>query len=63
MKATIEEEKQKRADAEKEQEDLLVLLNELSKKRKADKARLRDAGLEVSEDEDAEEGEGGDAED
>lgn len=36
---------------EKEQEDLLVLLDEVSAKRKQDKARLREAGLEVSEDE------------
>lgn len=36
---------------EKEQEDLLVLLDEMSSKRKKDKARLREAGLDVSEDE------------
>ncbi|KIY46130.1 hypothetical protein FISHEDRAFT_47744 [Fistulina hepatica ATCC 64428] len=41
----------KRKDNEKEQEDLLVLLDELSTKRKADKLRLREAGLDVSEDE------------
>lgn len=36
---------------EKEQEDLLVLLDEVSSKRKRDKDRMRQAGLEVSEDE------------
>ena len=36
---------------EKEQEDLLVLLDEVANKRKRDKARLKDAGHEVSEDE------------
>lgn len=56
MKAASEEEKQKRTEAEKEQEDLLVLLDELSTKRKADKERLKAAGLEVSDDEDADEG-------
>lgn len=40
---------------EKEQEDLLVLLDEMSGKRKAYKARLRQAGEEVSEDEDDDE--------
>ena len=45
-------ERTKRAEVEKEQEDLLVLLDELSSKRKRDKARMRDARIEVSEDED-----------
>jgi hypothetical protein len=36
---------------EKEQEDLLVLLDEVTSKRRKDKARLRDVGHEVSEDE------------
>jgi len=36
---------------EKEQEDLLVLLDEVTSKRRRDKARLKDAGHEVSEDE------------
>jgi hypothetical protein len=47
----------KHAEDEKEQEDLLVLLEELSSKRKKDKVRLKEAGLEVSDDE--EEGEEG----
>lgn len=42
------------ADSEKEQEDLLVYLDEMSAKRKRDKVRLREAGLEVSDDEKAE---------
>ena len=37
---------------EKEQEDLLVLLDELSGKRAKDKQRMKDQGMEVSEDED-----------
>lgn len=41
----------KERDVEKEQEDLLVLLDEMSTKRRRDKARMREAGLEVSEDE------------
>lgn len=40
-----------KAEADKEQEDLLVFLEELSTKRKRDKDRMRNAGLEVSEDE------------
>lgn len=46
---------------EKEQEDLLVLLDEMSTKRRRDKARMREAGLEVSEDEgdDEDEDDGG----
>lgn len=44
----------KRLESEKEQEDLLVLLEELSTKRKKDKARMREAKLDVSDDEDDE---------
>lgn len=40
-----------KGEAEKEQEDLLVFLEELSSKRKRDKALMRSKGLEVSEDE------------
>lgn len=40
-----------KTEAEKEQEDLLVFLEELSSKRKRDKAKMKEAGLEVSEDE------------
>ncbi|KAI0752780.1 p115 like vesicle tethering protein [Daedaleopsis nitida] len=38
-------------DVEKEQEDLLVLLDELNGKRRRDKERMRQAGMDVSEDE------------
>lgn len=48
---------EKRRDVEKEQEDLLVLLDELNNKRRRDKAHMREAGLEVSEDESDEDGE------
>lgn len=48
---------EKRKDLEKEQEDLLVLLDEVTSKRKKDKLRLREAGLEVSDDEEAEDDE------
>lgn len=50
-----------KTDAEKEQEDLLVLLEELSSKRKADKAKMREAGLDVSEDEEDDEDDEADA--
>ncbi|QRW12917.1 transporter Uso1, related protein [Ceratobasidium sp. AG-Ba] len=46
-----------KAEAEKEQEDVLVFLEELSAKRKRDKAKMKQAGLEVSEDEGEDEGE------
>ncbi|KAG6918883.1 hypothetical protein DXG01_010947 [Tephrocybe rancida] len=42
---------EKQKDTEKEQEDLLVLLDEVTSKRKKDKAKLREVGQEVSEDE------------
>lgn len=51
MKAAFEIAQEKLKDTEKEQEDLLVLLDELNMKRSRDKQRLREAGLEVSEDE------------
>ncbi|GAA6035143.1 hypothetical protein JCM8097_006386 [Rhodosporidiobolus ruineniae] len=50
-------------DMEREQEDLLVLLEDLSAKRRADKRKLRGMGQQVSEDEedeDEDEGEEGD---
>ncbi|EAU91236.2 hypothetical protein CC1G_06871 [Coprinopsis cinerea okayama7 len=43
---------EKRKEVEKEQEDLLVLLDEVTSKRTRDKARLREAGMEVSSDDD-----------
>lgn len=51
MSSQLEASEGKQKDVEKEQEDLLVLLDEVSAKRKTDKARLAAAGLEVSEDE------------
>lgn len=55
----MEDARGEKKDVEKEQEDLLVLLDEMSTKRRRDKARMREAGLEVSEDE----GEGDDDDD
>lgn len=52
LRLEVEEERTKREEGEKEHEDLLVLLEELSQKRKADKARMREKGLDVSEGED-----------
>jgi chromosome segregation ATPase len=53
----LQDSEQKRKDVEKEQEDLLVLLDEVTSKRRRDKARLREAGMEVSEDEADDDGE------
>ncbi len=44
--------KERLTELEKENEDLLVLLEELSTKRKADKAKMREKGLDVSDDDD-----------
>ena len=54
--------KAKHAESEKEQEDLLVLLDELSTKRARDKERMREGGMEVSEDEGSDDDEGEDGE-
>lgn len=51
LSAELRHSEEKRKDVEKEQEDLLVLLDEVTSKRRRDKARLREAGHEVSEDE------------
>lgn len=51
LQSQIEKSEEKRKDIEKEQEDLLVLLDEVTSKRRKDKVRLREANLEVSEDE------------
>ncbi|KAI0343622.1 hypothetical protein BDW22DRAFT_1356090 [Trametopsis cervina] len=53
----------KTQDVEKEQEDLLVLLDELNSKRRRDKERMRTAGLEVSDEEEEEDDEEGEDED
>ena len=52
LEAELAEERTKRKGVEKEQEDLLVLLDELNAKRRSDKASMRANGMEVSEDED-----------
>lgn len=51
MKLEVATSENKRKDVEKEQEDLLVLLDEVTSKRRKDKTRMKEAGLEVSEDE------------
>ena len=51
LQSQLETSEEKRKDVEKEQEDLLVLLDEVTSKRRKDKVRLREANLEVSEDE------------
>jgi len=51
LEVELQESNEKRKDGEKEQEDLLVFLEELSGKRRRDKQRMRESGLEVSEDE------------
>ncbi|KAI8978338.1 p115 like vesicle tethering protein [Trametes punicea] len=57
LSAQLTAAEEKRRDVEKEQEDLLVLLDELNNKRRRDKQRMREAGIEVSEDEGDEEDE------
>ena len=56
VQAELQASNTKRQETEKEQEDLLVLLDELNNKRRRDKQRMKSAGMEVSEDE--EEGSG-----
>ncbi|KAG6827281.1 hypothetical protein H0H92_012490 [Tricholoma furcatifolium] len=51
LSSELAQAQEKQKETEKEQEDLLVLLDEVTGKRKRDKARLREAGQEVSEDE------------
>ena len=50
-KAQLRASEEKRQEVEKEQEDLLVLLDELNAKRRRDKQLMRTAGVDVSEDE------------
>ncbi|KAK1235107.1 Vesicle-mediated ER to Golgi transport protein [Marasmius sp. AFHP31] len=47
----LQESEEKRKETEREHEDLLVLVDEVSSKRAQDKVRMRKAGLEVSDDE------------
>ncbi|KAF8645775.1 hypothetical protein AX16_007584 [Volvariella volvacea WC 439] len=51
LTAQLKASEDKRKEVEKEQEDLLVLLDEVTAKRRKDKATLKQAGFEVSEDE------------
>ena len=55
LEKEVEGEKTKQGESEKEHEDLLVLLEELSQKRKRDRAKMKDAQLDVSEDEEGDE--------
>lgn len=51
LEAELQTSDGKKKEVEKEQEDLLVLLDDMSTKRRRDKQRMREAGMEVSEDE------------
>ncbi|KAG1737831.1 p115 like vesicle tethering protein [Suillus paluster] len=51
LEADLQTSEGKKKEVEKEQEDLLVLLDDMSTKRRRDKQRMREAGMEVSEDE------------
>ncbi len=51
LTSQLETAEEKRKDVEKEHEDLLVLLDEISSKRSRDKETMKTAGLEVSDDE------------
>ncbi|THH31664.1 hypothetical protein EUX98_g2561 [Antrodiella citrinella] len=51
LRVTYDADVEKRKDVEKEQEDLLVLLDEVNGKRSRDKQRMQKAGLDVSDDE------------
>ncbi|KAF9009836.1 hypothetical protein BDZ89DRAFT_964597 [Hymenopellis radicata] len=51
LSSQLESAEEKRKDVEKEHEDLLVLLDEISSKRARDKETMKTAGLEVSDDE------------
>ncbi|KIK60771.1 hypothetical protein GYMLUDRAFT_200101 [Collybiopsis luxurians FD-317 M1] len=61
LRAALQVSEEKQKETEKEQEDLLVLLDEVTGKRRKDKAKMKEAGLEVSEDE-GDEDEGDDEE-
>ena len=57
LRVELAEAHSQKEEADKEQEDLLVLLEELSAKRRIDKGKLRAAALEVSDDDEEEEDE------
>ncbi|GAA5849938.1 hypothetical protein JCM8547_000958 [Rhodosporidiobolus lusitaniae] len=63
MRQTIQTLQTEKEEADREQEDLLVLLEDLSQKRREDKRKLRSKGVEVSEDEEEEDGDEGEGED
>ncbi|KAG6836193.1 hypothetical protein H0H93_010459, partial [Arthromyces matolae] len=60
LTSELQHTKEKHNETEKEQEDLLVLLDEMTTKRKRDKAKLKELGQVVSEDEAEEDGDDGD---
>jgi hypothetical protein len=51
LEAELQTSDGRKREVEKEQEDLLVLLDDMSTKRRRDKQRMREAGMDVSEDE------------
>lgn len=63
LMADLQASEDKKREVEKEQEDLLVLLDDMSTKRKRDKQRMKEAGMDVSEDEGDNEDEDDDGDD
>ncbi|SCZ90568.1 BZ3500_MvSof-1268-A1-R1_Chr1-3g02071 [Microbotryum saponariae] len=55
LRRELEQARSAKEEADKEQEDLLVLLEDVSSKRKMDKQRMRSAFMQVSDDEDDDE--------
>ncbi|KAG0708546.1 p115 like vesicle tethering protein [Suillus ampliporus] len=51
LEADLQTSEGKKREVEKEQEDLLVLLDDMSTKHRRDKQRMKEAGMEISEDE------------
>lgn len=49
LEADLAREQNSKREVEKEQEDLLVLLDELNLKRARDKSRMKDSGMDISE--------------
>jgi len=62
LSSEVEAEKESKKEVEREHEDLLVLLEELNTKRRGDKEKMKEAGMEVSEDEAEDEDDDGDDE-
>lgn len=63
LEAELAREQAAKRDTEKEQEDLLVLLDELNTKRARDKAKMKETGIEVSEGEEDDDDDGEDDDD